>query len=103
MSSLSMKRIYYFPINERGEELEAIPIDLSDEGAVDLSALPKAVRDGLERFGVKDVLRPDPLFPKDGAAFLRTLLRSAGAYARFRQTSEIRIPVKPTDGASRLK
>ncbi|MBU1034845.1 hypothetical protein KKD42_03550, partial [Patescibacteria group bacterium] len=79
----SIKKIYHFPINERGEEIgEPIPVVLRADGSADISLLPSNLKKHLTDFGVRDELHRGSIFPADGERFLRALLREANGYRR---------------------
>lgn len=85
----AITRIYFFPVDAEGNETgEPVEVPLAADGSADVSRLPPAVRARLETVGVRDELGTGTLLPKDGARFLKALLRSANGYTRFRTTPE---------------
>lgn len=87
----SLKRIYHFPINEKGEEIgEPIPVVLQADGSADISLMPENLRKHYLNFGVPDELHQSAIFPTDGERFMKALLREVNGYRRFRLTPDKR-------------
>lgn len=83
-----LTRIYYFPINGKGEETgEAIPIELDARGVADLSKLPADMKDLLED-GFPRRIGIGMIHPWNGSAFLERLLEATNGYMRFRSTPD---------------
>lgn len=76
--------VYYFPIDANGLEVgEPVRVDLNPDGSANLSRLPLTMRSHLEKFGVRNALL-NRVTPKDGEAFLQSLLEMTNGYVRFR-------------------
>jgi len=86
-----IQKVYYFPIDAKGNEIEdPIRIGLKEDGSADLSGLPDAMRETLERMGTPDASHSGEYYPKDGVLFLRALVTLQNPYARFRIHAEKR-------------
>lgn len=77
-----LQRIYFIVTDAEGHEIKRLSIEIMN-GAADLSPLPTDMRVTFERFGLENE-SGQRIFPKDGAAFLRTLLtRGTSGYRCF--------------------
>ncbi len=84
---MDSSRIHYFPLDDKGRELDPILIDLAPDGSANLAQLPEEVRQPLEIEGVGDQFG-NTIFPKDGVLFLYALVSRTNPYFRFRPAEE---------------
>lgn len=88
MAQDSLNVVYLFPTDANGEEkIPPIPLTLKPDGSVDLGMVDTELRETWEQLGVSNMLGSGMVFPSDGEAFLRALLRIANPCLRIRSSA----------------
>lgn len=81
---MANRTLIYSELDDNLREASAHTITLAVDGSVDLSQMPKRFQESWTRHGLSSDTN-QLVFPKDGDAFLNTLLQRANAYFRIKE------------------